>query len=577
MASAQGHPSAQPPAQAPAPAPAPTPAPAPAPAGGSARFYAVAAGRQTGVFGSWEEAQESVRGFSGARFRRCASREEAEAFVAGRPCPGTNLGAAPAPAAHPTSAPAAATAPARGGSGAGTSHVAGSRGGEAQAQAEPRTARETEEERGPRGAGAAAAEGRSGGGPGVAAAAAAGGPQGYSYGVAAGRRTGVFGSWEEAQESVRGFSGARFRRFSSRAEAEAFVAGGPRRGQRRGAGRCAESAREGGETTAGAAGPRSPTKRPRLRPPPPADPAPPAPSASGAPLLGRRSAAAGSAVGAGPYAAGPWGTGAGAAAKAGGSYPAAAPSPSAAAAAAAPAPSAPAPNAAAPSSAPAPSAPAPSAPAPSAPAPPPLPPGLLRAVAAAPPADSAHPLLDFGALGGRGRVAPGRTYCLWFDGGSRRNPGSAGFGAALTEYEEGEGAPSGQAPLPRPLEYSAGPLGQATNNVAEWAGLTAGLQMALDLGVRRLVVRGDSRLVIQQAQGLFQVSAPHLRPFAARVGALVAAIERGDAGGGGGGRGEVRFEYVPRASNRVADALSNLAMDAEEGVAGVEEAGGRGA
>ncbi|GFR51403.1 hypothetical protein Agub_g13841, partial [Astrephomene gubernaculifera] len=133
---------------------------------------------------------------------------------------------------------------------------------------------------------------------------------------------------------------------------------------------------------------------------------------------------------------------------------------------------------------------------------------------------------------------------------SRGNPGRAGFGAVLVECGSG-----------RHVEYVAGPLSGTTNNVAEWSALAAGLQVALELGVRHLVARGDSELVCRQVEGRYGVNTPSLRPLAARVAALRGRLE------------SFAVEHVPRSLNAVADRLSNLAMDAEQALAEVQQRG----
>ncbi len=124
------------------------------------------------------------------------------------------------------------------------------------------------------------------------------------------------------------------------------------------------------------------------------------------------------------------------------------------------------------------------------------------------------------------------------DGGSRGNPGTAGYGAVVFDAATG-----------RLLAERSGALGIATNNVAEYSGLIAGLQAALDLGARRVDVRMDSKLVVEQMCGRWQVKHPAMKPLAARAAALVRQFDA------------VRFSWIPRAKNTAADRLANLAMD----------------
>jgi probable phosphoglycerate mutase len=124
------------------------------------------------------------------------------------------------------------------------------------------------------------------------------------------------------------------------------------------------------------------------------------------------------------------------------------------------------------------------------------------------------------------------------DGGSRGNPGPAGYGAVVL-------APDGAV-----LAERAAPLGRATNNVAEYSGLIAGLEAATELGAARVTVRMDSKLVVEQMSGRWRVKHPDMKPLAARAAALVDQFD------------QVDFEWVPRALNAHADRLANEAMDA---------------
>jgi len=124
------------------------------------------------------------------------------------------------------------------------------------------------------------------------------------------------------------------------------------------------------------------------------------------------------------------------------------------------------------------------------------------------------------------------------DGGSRGNPGPAGYGAVVLDADTEEVL----------AERQAG-LGVATNNVAEYRGLIAGLRAALELGATEVEVRMDSKLVVEQMSGRWQVKHPAMKPLAAEAGALVREL------------GSVRFGWVPRARNARADALANQAMD----------------
>ncbi|MFI1488310.1 bifunctional RNase H/acid phosphatase [Streptomyces sp. NPDC020747] len=125
------------------------------------------------------------------------------------------------------------------------------------------------------------------------------------------------------------------------------------------------------------------------------------------------------------------------------------------------------------------------------------------------------------------------------DGGSRGNPGPAGYGAVVIDAVTGE-------TLAEAAEY----LGVATNNVAEYSGLVAGLRAARDLDPTATVrVRMDSKLVVEQMSGRWQIKHPAMRPLAAEARSVLPA-------------GQVTYEWIPRAENKHADRLANEAMDA---------------
>jgi probable phosphoglycerate mutase len=98
-------------------------------------------------------------------------------------------------------------------------------------------------------------------------------------------------------------------------------------------------------------------------------------------------------------------------------------------------------------------------------------------------------------------------------------------------------------------ERAAG-IGTATNNVAEYGGLIAGLKAALALDPAELEVRMDSKLVVEQMSGRWQVKHPSMKPLAREAAALIAQLPR------------VRFAWIPREQNKHADRLANEAMDA---------------
>jgi len=100
------------------------------------------------------------------------------------------------------------------------------------------------------------------------------------------------------------------------------------------------------------------------------------------------------------------------------------------------------------------------------------------------------------------------------DGGSRGNPGPAGYGAVVF-------AADGTTVLAQ----RAASIGRATNNVAEYRGLIAGLDAALAVGARLVDVRMDSKLVIEQMKGTWQVKHEGLRPLAREAVALRQAFD----------------------------------------------------
>ena len=125
------------------------------------------------------------------------------------------------------------------------------------------------------------------------------------------------------------------------------------------------------------------------------------------------------------------------------------------------------------------------------------------------------------------------------DGGSRGNPGPAGYGAVVRDAVTGE-----------VLAERAAGIGTATNNVAEYGGLIAGLTACLELDPAEVEVRMDSKLVVEQMTGRWQVKHPAMKPLAKQASELVRQLPR------------VRFSWIPRAQNAHADRLANEAMDA---------------
>jgi ribonuclease H / adenosylcobalamin/alpha-ribazole phosphatase len=137
------------------------------------------------------------------------------------------------------------------------------------------------------------------------------------------------------------------------------------------------------------------------------------------------------------------------------------------------------------------------------------------------------------------------------DGGSRGNPGPAGYGAVVRDAVTG-----------RVLAEVAEAIGRATNNVAEYRGLIAGLRAAADLvrqaeptpgGAPRrpaVEVRMDSKLVVEQMSGRWKIKHPDMIPLALEAREVASGV------------GSVTYTWVPRARNSHADRLANEAMDA---------------
>jgi probable phosphoglycerate mutase len=132
-----------------------------------------------------------------------------------------------------------------------------------------------------------------------------------------------------------------------------------------------------------------------------------------------------------------------------------------------------------------------------------------------------------------------RRVVIEADGGSRGNPGPAGYGAVVRDAATG-------AVL---REVAAG-IGVASNNVAEYRGLIAGLEAAADLGAREVDVRMDSLLVVNQMSQKWKIKHEAMRPLASQAAALVRGFD------------VVRFGHIRREFNKHADRLANEAMDA---------------
>ena len=128
------------------------------------------------------------------------------------------------------------------------------------------------------------------------------------------------------------------------------------------------------------------------------------------------------------------------------------------------------------------------------------------------------------------------------DGGSRGNPGPAGYGAVVWSADHG-----------RVLAEAKASVGRTTNNVAEYHGLIAGLEEAAVVGATEVTARLDSKLVVEQMSGRWRVKHPDLIPLRERALEAARAFDT------------VSYGWIPRAENAHADRLANAAMDAAAG------------
>jgi ribonuclease HI len=127
---------------------------------------------------------------------------------------------------------------------------------------------------------------------------------------------------------------------------------------------------------------------------------------------------------------------------------------------------------------------------------------------------------------------------LWTDGGARGNPGPAAF-AYVLETEDGT-----------VLDARGEAIGVATNNVAEYSALVAGLSRALEAGIRELEVRSDSELMVKQMRGEYRVKNKDLQSLFLDASRAAREI------------GRVTYTHVRREHNELADSLVNEALDA---------------
>jgi ribonuclease HI len=145
------------------------------------------------------------------------------------------------------------------------------------------------------------------------------------------------------------------------------------------------------------------------------------------------------------------------------------------------------------------------------------------------------------------------TLTLEFDGGSRGNPGPAGIGVVVRAQDG------------TPLVTLGRFIGRATNNVAEYRALITAMEEAQKLGAKKIVIRGDSELVIKQMKGQYRVKHPDMKVLYDEARDLIRQFE------------SARIEHNLRHKNELADKLANLAMDRRKDVTDADDIGAAGA
>ena len=141
------------------------------------------------------------------------------------------------------------------------------------------------------------------------------------------------------------------------------------------------------------------------------------------------------------------------------------------------------------------------------------------------------------------------NYCVaYVDGGARGNPGPAGYGVVIEDQSR------------RRIATLSQYLGHQTNNYAEYSGLIAALQYAVQHNCKALKVVSDSELMVRQVRGEYKVKNAVLQELHAQVRALLRKLDW------------FEIEHVLREKNREADRLANAAMDTGRGKAGPQTA-----
>jgi ribonuclease HI len=132
---------------------------------------------------------------------------------------------------------------------------------------------------------------------------------------------------------------------------------------------------------------------------------------------------------------------------------------------------------------------------------------------------------------------PGPRLIIYADGAARGNPGPAGIGVVVSDERGRTVAEVGEG------------IGEATNNVAEYRAAIEGLRIAAERGTQSVLLRSDSRLLVEQLSGRFRVKAPTLQRLHDEARRLLERFER------------VKIEHVPREFNTEADRLANKGID----------------
>ena len=138
------------------------------------------------------------------------------------------------------------------------------------------------------------------------------------------------------------------------------------------------------------------------------------------------------------------------------------------------------------------------------------------------------------------------TLTLEFDGGSRGNPGPAGIGVVVRAQDG------------IPLVTLGRFIGKCTNNVAEYKALITAMEEAKKLGAKRIIIRGDSELIIRQMLGQYRVKHPDMKVLYDEAQDLIHQFD------------DAKIEHNLRHKNELADKLANLAMDRKKDVTDVD-------